>query len=94
MTVEVQILLINAALLVLAYGLIYPRLLPMRLGVFVLADLVLTGADLLLVWYVYAGQSLWFLGWTIGPVPFALITLMVMEFPIFHWFAGRHNLLP
>jgi hypothetical protein len=94
MTPEVQIILINAAGLALAYGAVYPRLLPITMVKIMVADalvtLVLLGVSAALFWG--AGAQFWLLGFYVGPVLFALITLMVMEAPLFLWFAKKHGL--
>jgi hypothetical protein len=94
MTPEVQVLLINAAALALAYGLVYPRLVPLTLAKLVIADVILTAALLGVVVYLFSGTGMqfWLFGWMVDPVLFALITLLVMEMPLFSWFADKHDI--
>jgi hypothetical protein len=94
MTPEVQILLINAMGLALAYGVIYPRLAPITVGKIAIADAVLTALLLGVAGYVFwgMGAQFWLLGWYVGPVLFSLITLACLEFPLFSWFMAKHNL--
>lgn len=94
MTPEVQILLINAVGLGLAYGVVYPRLLPLTLGKIMIADAVMTAVLLAISLYLFWGSQtqFWLLGWYVGPVLFALITLFVMEMPLFFWFSKKHNI--
>lgn len=94
MTPEVTVLLINAAGLALAYGLIYPRLLPITLGRMMLADGVITavlvGLSAALFWG--SGTQFWLFGWHVGSVVFALITLIIIEAPLFSWFTKKHDI--
>lgn len=94
MTPEVVVLLINAAGLALAYGVIYPRLIPITMGRMVAADLVLTvfvvGISVALFWGT--GTEFWLFGWYVGSFVFALITGMIMEWPLFSWFIKKHDI--
>lgn len=96
MTPEVQLVLINAFGLALAYGWIYPRLQPRSLGKIVIADLAVTALILAIAAYLHAemGTRFWFFGFNLGPIAFSLIVLIVMEVPLFFWFANKHKLLP
>ncbi len=94
MTPEVLVLLINAAGLALAYGVVYPRLVPITMGKMVLADTVLTvvlvGSVTALFWG--SGTQFWLLGWYVGPAVFAIVTLLVIEWPLFSWFTKKHGI--
>lgn len=91
MTPEVIVLLINAAGMALAYGVIYPRLLPITLGKMMLADTIITLVLLGIAGAMFWDTQFWLLGWTVGPVLFALLTLLVIEMPLFSWFAKKHG---
>ena len=82
MTPEVMVLLINAAGLALAYGDIYPRLLPMSMGKMVLADAVVTVVlvGIAVAWFWGSGTQFWLLGWYVGPAIF------------FAYFAADHRM--
>ncbi len=94
MTPEVLVLLINAAGLALAYGVVYPRLVPITMGKMVLADTILTvvlvGSVTALFWG--SGTQFWLLGWYVGPAVFAIVTLLVIEWPLFSWFTKKHGI--
>ena len=94
MTPEVLVLLINAAGLALAYGVVYPRLVPITMGKRVLADTVLAvglvGSVTALFWG--SGTQFWLLGWYVGPAVFAIVTLLVIEWPLFSWFTKKHGI--
>jgi predicted Co/Zn/Cd cation transporter (cation efflux family) len=93
-TPEVLVLLINAAGLALAYGVVYPRLVPITMGKMVLADTILTvvlvGSVTALFWG--SGTQFWLLGWYVGPAVFAIVTLLVIEWPLFSWFTKKHGI--
>ena len=91
---ELQILILNTVVLGVAYLGIYPSLQDKTLNKIMAIDLVLTALVL-----IVAGG--WFLGTDIGFsllffeanwVVFTLITLFVMEVPIFFWFARKHGI--
>ena len=94
MTPEVMVLLINAAGLALAYGDIYPRLLPMSMGKMVLADAVVTVVlvGIAVAWFWGSGTQFWLLGWYVGPAVFSLISLLIIEWPLFSWFTKKHGI--
>jgi hypothetical protein len=92
MTPEVKILLINALGLALAYGLICPRLLPLTLKKIMIADAAMTGLLMAIAGALFWGTQMWLLGWHVGPIMFALITLLILEFPLFFWFSKKHNI--
>lgn len=94
MTPEVMVLLINAAGLALAYGVIHPRLLPMSMGKMVLADAVVTVVlvGIAVAWFWGSGTQFWLLGWYVGPAVFSLISLLIIEWPLFSWFTKKHGI--
>ena len=89
MTPEVVVLLINAAGLALAYGVIYPRLLPITMGKMMAADAIITGVlvGLSVAWFWGTGTEFWLFGWYVGSAIFALVTLLIIEMPLFSWFS-------
>jgi len=91
---EVVILLINAAGMALAYGLIYPRLMPITMGRMMLADglitAVLVGIAVAVFWD--SGTQFWLFGWYVGSGLFALVTLLIIEAPLFSWFCKKHDI--
>ena len=94
MTPEVMVLLMNAAGIALAYGVIYPRLMPITLGKMVLADTIMTIAlvGISVVWFWGSGTQFWLLGWYVGPALFTVITLLIIEWPLFSWYTKKHGI--
>jgi len=94
MAPEVQVLVINAAALAVAYLGIFPALRPLTLMRLALADLGVGVAALATSGAVFWGSGVPFhllvveVNWFV----FALITLMVMEFPLLRWFARRNGI--
>jgi hypothetical protein len=79
------VLSINAALIAVAYGLVYPRLSPLTARRMTHADLVVTALALGSAGLLFAGRGL---GFEIGPVPlrwwgFSLLSMMIIEAPVF-----------
>lgn len=94
MTPEVVVLLINAAGLVLAYGVVYPRLLPVTLGKMMLADAIVTAVLVAISVFVFwnTNTQFWLFGWYVGSAVFALVTLLIIEMPLFSWFTKKHDI--
>ena len=91
---ELQILILNCVILGVAYLGIFPSLEEKTLNKIMAIDIALTSIALLV-----AGG--WFLGLDIGFSLllfetnwwlFTLITLFVMEVPVFLWFARKHGI--
>ncbi len=91
---ELQLLIINATILAVAYLGIYPSLRPITLARMRRVDVVLSCLSLLV-----AGGLFWDTGtrfslllfqtnWAV----FALVTMMVMEYPLARWFLRKHGL--
>ena len=91
---ELQLLTINATILAVAYLGIYPTLRPITVSKMMRVDLVLSCLSL-----VVAGGLFWNTGtrfslllfqtnWAV----FALVTMMVMEYPLARWFMRKHGL--
>ncbi|MDZ7904752.1 MAG: hypothetical protein U5N55_02525 [Cypionkella sp.] len=94
MTPEVIVLIVNAAGLALAYGAVYPRLLPMTYAKMMAADTVITVVlvGISALWFRGEDTQFWLFGWYVGPVIFALITLLIIEMPLFSWFTKKHDI--
>jgi hypothetical protein len=94
MVPEVQVLVINAAALAVAYLGIFPALRPLTMMRLALADLGVGVAALATSGAVFWGSGTAFgllvveVNWFV----FALLTLMVMEYPLLRWFARRHGI--
>ena len=91
---ELQLLIINATILAVAYPGIYPTLKPITIAKMMRVDAVLSCLSL-----VVAGALFWDTGtrfslllfqtnWAV----FALVTMMVMEYPLARWFMRKHGL--
>lgn len=94
MSPELTVLVINAILMGFAYLVAYPMLTEKTLPAILWRDAVISGAALVLAgvlfWGTDAAFSLivfdtnWFF--------FSVITLMVIETPLFLWFARRYDI--
>lgn len=91
---ELQLFIINATILAVAYLGIYPTLKPITIAKMMRVDLVLSALSLLV-----AGALFWDTGvrfslllfqtnWAV----FALVTMMGMEYPLARWFMRKHGL--
>jgi fatty acid desaturase len=85
MSPYLTILAINACILGVAYGAVYPRLDPLTARRMMRADLLVTGAALAAAGLIFAGRGLDF---AIGPVAlrwwgFSLLTMLLIEAPVF-----------
>jgi hypothetical protein len=94
MSPYLTILAINAAVVGLAYGAIYPRLDPLTARRMMRADLFVTAVALLAAGWLFAGRGLDF---GIGPLPlrwwgFSLLSMLVIEGPVFWAFCKAHNI--
>ena len=91
---ELQILILNAVVLGVAYLGIYPSLQEKTLNKIMVIDLVLTGLVLIVAggWFLGTGVGFSLLLFEANWVIFTLITLFVMEVPIFLWFARKHGI--
>ena len=94
MTPEVKILILNAAVLAVAYAGIYPSLREKTLRRMMQCDVVLTIAVMVAAGALFAGSGIRFglilfdANWFF----FTLLTLMAMEAPLFLWFCKRHGI--
>ncbi|SFS09536.1 hypothetical protein [Yoonia litorea] len=91
---ELQILILNAVILGVAYLGIYPTLQEKTLNKIMVIDLLLTGLALLVAGGWFMGTSVGFslLLFEANWVVFTLVTLFVMEVPVFLWFAKKHGI--
>jgi hypothetical protein len=88
------IIAINAVFVGVAYGVVYPRFDPLTARRMVRADVVVTGAALLVAGALFAGQGLPF---AIGPVAlkwwgFSIVSMLVIEAPVFWAFCRMQGL--
>lgn len=94
MTPEATLLLVNAIFLAFAYLWVYPNLTVKTMTLVMRYDLIITLACVtvagLLFWNTGTRFSLIFFSsnWAV----FAIVTLLIMETPLFLWFAKKHNL--
>ena len=93
---ELQLLTINALILAVAYGGIYPSIRKLTYERMMMADLVLTGLGLAIAGGLFWGSGVSFslilfdANWLV----FSFLTYFAMEFPLFHWFCKKHGLTP
>lgn len=90
----VVILIVNAAIIVVAYGLVYPRLRPLTVRRMVSTDVVMTAVALGTAAYLYAGDGLPF---QVGPVQLrwwgaSFLSLLALEIPFFLLFSRIYGI--
>ncbi|OYU17717.1 MAG: hypothetical protein CFE34_14355 [Rhodobacteraceae bacterium PARR1] len=91
---ELQVLTINATILAVAYLGIYPTLTDLTLRKLMLVDLVLTALALGVVGALFWGTGTRFslllfqTNWAV----FALVTMMVMEYPLMRRLMRKHGM--
>ncbi len=93
---EAQLLIINAVILGVAYLGIYPsykNIAPMKM---MAADSVLSGLSLLVAGALFWGTGVEFsmLLFSTNWFGFAILTMLLMELPLFHWFCQKRGLKP
>jgi len=93
---EAQILLINAALLLVAYELIYPGIRGVTSMEMVKIDLLLTGLGLVIAGVLFWGEGIRFsmLLFSTNWVVFSVLTFALMEMPLYIWFCRDRGLNP
>lgn len=93
---ELQLLTINATILAVAYGGIYPTLRPVTLRKMIVIDLVLSVLALIVAGALFwdSGVRFSLLLFSTNWAVFGIVTMMVMEYPLFSWFARKHGLSP
>jgi hypothetical protein len=93
---ELQLLVINAVILGVAYGGIYPSFRNLTYKRMAIADLVLTGVSPGAAGGLFGGSGVSFslvlfeTNWLV----FSLLTCLAMEWPLFHWFCRKRGLRP
>ncbi len=91
---ELQILILNLVILGVAYLGIYPSLQDKTLNKIMTIDVVLTGLALLVAggWFMGSGVGFSLLFFEANWFVFTLVTLFVMELPVFFWFIRKHGI--
>ncbi len=91
---ELQILILNAVILGVAYLGIYPTLAQKTLNRIMVIDVVLSALALLVAggWFWGTGVTFNLLFFNTNWVIFTIITLFIMELPLFVWFARKHDI--
>lgn len=89
-------MIINAVILGVAYLGIYPsfkNITPMKM---MAADSVLSGLSLLVAGALFWGTGIKFsmLIFSTNWFGFAILTMLLMELPLFHWFCQKRGLKP
>ncbi|MGR3436415.1 MAG: hypothetical protein ACU0CO_16245 [Shimia sp.] len=94
MAPELVVLLINAAALAVAYLGIYPSIEPKTMTRIMVADIVVSIAALVTAGALYgsAGHDFDLLLFEAPWWVFSILTLAILEVPLFAWFARRHGL--
>ncbi|MCF2860358.1 hypothetical protein L1286_23045 [Pseudoalteromonas sp. SMS1] len=93
MSPELNIIILNAAILLLAYFVIYPKYAGNDFRKISIQDFIASMVSLSIVGSVYFGSGaafsvIWFeVTWPW----FTLISFTLIELPIFYWYAKRHN---
>lgn len=93
---ETQILIINGVILAVAYLGIYPGLQEKTLNRIMTIDLVLSALALTAAGALFWGSGVAFtlLFFSTNWAVFTIVTLMVMEIPLFMHFAKKHGINP
>jgi len=91
---ELQILILNAVILGVAYLGIYPTLAEKSLNKIMAIDVILTALALLVAggWFWGSGVAFSLLIFDANWVVFTILTLFIMEVPLFMWFAKKHGI--
>ncbi len=93
---ESQILLVNAAILLVAYLGVYPAIegiTPMRMATI---DIVLTGLALAVAGYLFWGTGTRFslLLFSTNWAVFSFVAMLIMEIPLYIWFCRARGMDP
>lgn len=93
---EAQILIINAVILGVAYLGIYPSFKTITLTKVAVVDSVLSGLSLLVAGALFWGTGVEFsmLLFSTNWFGFSILTMLLMELPLFHWFCQKRELKP
>ncbi len=95
---EIFILLSNAAILLCAYFIVYPRFAGSDLNRLALNDLAANAIAIAVAGFAFFGTGQRFdwlflkIGWEVGWFGFTVVTFLLMELPLFVWYARRHGL--
>ena len=91
---ELQLVLLNAIVLAVAYLGIYPGLQEKTLGKIMVIDTAMTALALLVAasWFMGTGAGFSLIVFETNWLIFTLVTLFVMEIPAFLWFARKYGL--
>jgi hypothetical protein len=91
---EIKILILNAVILAVAYLGIYPSLHEKTLNRIMAVDVVLSVLSLIVAGGLFWGTGVVFtlLFFETNWAVFAILTLFVMEVPLFVWFARKHGI--
>ncbi|MBQ4814382.1 hypothetical protein A7985_24525 [Pseudoalteromonas luteoviolacea] len=93
MSPELNIIILNAAILLIAYFLIYPKYAGNDFRKISLQDFIASVVSLSIVGSVYFGSGAEFslILFNVTWAWFTLITFTLIELPLFYWYAKRHN---
>ena len=93
---EAQLLIINATILAVAYLGIYPAQKNITITRMMALDAVLTGLSLIVAGALFWGSGVEFslLLFSTNWAVFAIVTMLIMEFPLFQWFCRKRGLDP
>jgi hypothetical protein len=91
---ELQILILNAVILCVAYLGIYPSLQTKTLNKIMIIDVVLTVLAVVVAgaWFSGTDVVFWLVLFETNWLVFSLVTLFAMEVPAFLWFARKHGI--
>jgi len=91
---EQFVLLVNAVILGFAYLVVYPRFAGRDRARLAINDLIANGCTLLVVGVSYTGTGQQFdlLFGEFGWFAFTLVTFLLMEIPLFLWYARRYRI--
>ncbi|MEJ6398988.1 hypothetical protein [Yoonia sp. 208BN28-4] len=94
MSPELTILIINGVLMAFGYLVAYPALSEKTMPAIMWRDAVISGAALFLAGLLYWGSDIAFslIVFDTNWFFFSVLTLMVIETPLFIWFAAKHDI--
>lgn len=94
MTPEVTLHIVNAIFLALAYLRVYPGLTTKTINLILIYDAIISYAALIVAGLLFwsSGTDFSLILFSSNWAVFSIITLGLMEFPLFAWFAKKHNL--
>lgn len=91
---ELTILIVNAIFLAFAYLWVYPSFETKTMNLIMFYDLIISGSALLVAGLLFWGSGTGFsmILFSTNWAMFSIITLALMELPVFRWFAKKHDL--